>query len=117
LTEIRTERNGIVVSIIAAEHYKNRIHVVGRVWRAGDPATLVGPYEAFMETGEEWTDGYEIEVNHDLENADEDHAEAMTYDEWTEEIECYMPMVLWGEDQSYGDTITEELKELVKDCE
>lgn len=119
MPEIVQECNGIVVSIIVAEWDKRRIHVIGRAGRAGEPhpdgdgEPMLEPYEAFLVIGDEWTDGYEIEVETGLENADENHPEAKDYDGWCEEIECLLPMILWGPNQEYEAIITDEHRSLV----
>ena len=104
--EIVKEEGGVIVTIIVAEYDKRRIHVIGRTGSVENVGGL-RPYEAFLVIGEEWTDGYEIEVSHDFESELRDH------DEWTEEIEFLLPQILWGEKQEYETIITDKHRELV----
>lgn len=107
MPEITHTERGFTGTIIVAEHDKRRIHVIGRFGREGKE---LKPYEAFIVLGEEWTDGYEIDLEHALE---EDHE--YDYDDWVEEIECFIPGVLWGENQEYESVITDEHRALVVD--
>jgi|TARA_R110000751_G_scaffold305210_1_gene421434 hypothetical protein len=107
MTEITKTEGGFTGTIIVAEHNKNRIRVIGRF---GQNGCELRSYEAVLEIGEEWTDGYEIEIRHALTY---DHPDAMDHDEWTEKIEFFVPAILWGDDQEYEALVTDEHRSLV----
>lgn len=110
MPEITRTENGLTGTIIVAEQKKRRIHIIGRF---GEEGTELKPYEAFLVVGEEWTDGYEFEVEHELEDVDDESPDAMTKDDWDTEISNLVSSILWGKDQSYEKKITDEHRALV----
>jgi hypothetical protein len=98
-------------SIIVADYDKRRIHIIGEFGPSGE---ALRPYEAWLVVGEEWTDGFELDVEHDLEPFYEDTDHYQDKDDWDEDLACFIPQILWGKDQSYESKITDEHRELVK---
>jgi hypothetical protein len=114
MPEITKTNDGFTGTIIVAEYGEsqddrcsNRITVIGRF---GQEGCELRPYKAVLDIGEEWTDGYEIEIDHALEN---DHPDAMDKDEWDEEIGFIVPAILWGDNQEYESIITDEHRTFV----